>query len=164
MVDCLAESTLWNLRTRALFLVTHSTLARRAELVALPIEDLASAAGGDGVATLRRTETAQGGQGSDRYLSALAVTAVRDWLEAGRVTGSRCSGGWAPAGASPPTPITAHGVARCFKAAFARLLETLPADERRRLEPIGLEIAAHSTRIGAAQDLVAGGADLAAVM
>ena len=86
MVDCLAEPTLWNLRTRALLLVAHSTMARRAELVALRVEDLASATGGDGVATLRRTKTDQDGQGSDRYLSALAVTAVRDWLEAGRIS------------------------------------------------------------------------------
>jgi hypothetical protein len=63
-----------------------------------------------------------------------------------------------------PTSITAHEVARCFKAAYGRLLGTLADDERRHLEPIGQDIAAHSTPIGAAQDLVASGADLVAVM
>jgi integrase len=164
MVDCLAEPTLWNLRTRALLLVAHSTMARRAELVALCVEDLASAAGGDGVATLRRSKTDQDGQGSDRYLSAIAVTAVRDWLEAGRITEGPVFRRLGVGGSIAPTPITAHEVARGFKAAYARLLKTLPDEERRRLEPIGQDIAAHSTRIGAAQDLVASGADLVAVM
>jgi integrase len=164
VVDCLTERTLWNLRTRALLLVAHSTMARRAELVALCVEDLASASGGDGVATLRRTKTDQEGQGSDRYLSALAVTAIRDWLEAARVQNGPVFRRLGIGGSIAPKAITAHEVARSFKAAFAHLLNTLPPDERRRLEPIGLAIAAHSTRIGAAQDLVAGGADLVAVM
>lgn len=164
IVECLAEPTLWNLRTRALLLVAHSTMARRAELVALCVEDLASAAGGDGVAKLRRTKGDQDGRGSDRYLSSLAVTAVRDWLDAGRIQNGPVFRRLGVGGRLARSAITAHEVARCFKAAFGRLLDTLPADERRRLEPIGREIAAHSTRIGAAQDLVAGGADLVAVM
>jgi integrase len=164
MVDCLAEPTLWNLRTRALLLVAHSTMARRAELVALRVEDLASAAGGDGVATLRRTKTDQEGHGSDRYLSAPAVTAIRDWLEAGRITEGPVFRRLGVGGSIAPNAITAHEVARGFKAAYARLLGTLSDEERRRLEPIGQDIAAHSTRIGAAQDLVASGADLFAVM
>ena len=164
IVDGLAEPTLWNLRTRALLLVAHSTMARRAELVALRVEDLASAAGGEGVATLRRTKTDQDGQGSDRYLSALAVTAVRDWLEAGGIADGPVFRRLRVGRGIASNSMTAHEVARCYKAGFARLLETLPADERRRLEPIGLQIAAHSTRIGAAQELVAGGADLVAVM
>jgi integrase len=164
MVDCLAEPTLWNLRTRALMLVAHSTMARRAELVALCAEDLVSAQDGDGVATLRRTKADQEGRGSDRYLSALAVTAMRDWLEASGIEDGSVFRRLLVGRGVAPNSMTAHKVARCFKAAFARLLDTLPADERRRLEPIGVQIAAHSTRIGAAQDLVASGADLVAVM
>jgi hypothetical protein len=48
------------------------------------------------------------------------------------------------------------------KSTAARYAATLPEAERRRL-PLG-RLSAHPTRIGAAQDLVASGADLLAVM
>lgn len=62
------------------------------------------------------------------------------------------------------TSITTHEVARIFKTAVARYAATLPESERRQRIPSIKRISAHSTRIGAAQDLVENGADLVAVM
>ena len=66
----------WDLRARALLAVAYCTMARRAELVALRVEDLSfNADAGDGVALIKNTKA---GREESRYLSREAVT----WLKA----------------------------------------------------------------------------------
>ena len=158
------ERTLWNRRAAALLWTAHSTMARRAELVALCVEDLASTPTGEGVAHLRRTKTDPEGRGSERYLAAPAVAAIRAWLEAARIEAGPIFRRLRVGGGIGSRAVSAHEVARIFKVAAARYAATLSETERRRVLPSIRRIAAHSTRIGAAQDLVASGADLVAVM
>ena len=77
LIDC---------RDRALLLVARDLLARRGELVALGVGDLAPT--GDGGATIRlgRSKRDQVGQGAYQYLGPRAYAALRAWLRAARIT------------------------------------------------------------------------------
>lgn len=143
--ETLSEPTLWNLRARALLLVAHSTMARRGKLVGLEVAD-------------------QDGQGSDRYLSAIAASTAREWLDAVNVNTGHVFRRIRTYSRVADQPISAHEVARIFKVAYVKFLAALPEEERSHLHQSGVRISAHSTRIGAAQDLVAKGADSLAVM
>lgn len=162
--DALPDDSLWNLRAKALLLTAHSTMARRSELVELQVEDLQSTPRGEGVALLRRSKGDQDGQGAERYLSAQAVTALRRWFDGAGIAQGPVFRRLFPAGRVGPRPVTPHEVARIVRAAVARYAESLPEDQRRRELPQLSRIGGHSTRIGAAQDLVANRADLVAVM
>jgi site-specific recombinase XerD len=66
------ESPAWDLRARALLATAYCTMARRAQLVALRMEDLSfNPESGDGVALIRNTKA---GREESRYLSREAVT------------------------------------------------------------------------------------------
>lgn len=141
-----------DLRAKALIAVAYCTLARRAELTALRVQDISFSSEGDGTVTLRT----KGGEYKERYLAPEARHALEKWLgEAGierglvfrRLESNGCVGMRA---------ITAAEVARIFKRIAVRIgLDPLRAVAR---------ISAHSTRIGAAQDLTAAGAALPEIM
>ena len=70
------EHPAWDLRAKAILATAYCTMARRAELVALRVEDLSfNADAGDGVALIKNTKA---GREESRYLSREAVT----WLKA----------------------------------------------------------------------------------
>ncbi|HEY6455427.1 MAG TPA: tyrosine-type recombinase/integrase [Steroidobacteraceae bacterium] len=149
------EGTLWDRRTRALLLTAYCTLARSAELVALHVEDLAVSDSGDGYAVIRTSKSDQEGLGSHRYLAAPAITALREWLEATGIREGYVFRRIHKFGGVTLKAIDSHEVARILRATIRRL----PEGKR----PVG-SFAGHSTRIGAAQDLVASGQDLLSVM
>ena len=148
-------NSLWDLRARALLLTAYCSLARSAELVALTVDDLKVAENGDGYAVLRRTKTDQQGHGSHRYLAEAAVDAIRAWLTAARISEGAIFRRLHKHGVVTASAIAAHEVARIVN----QVIRRLPRDAR----PVG-SFAGHSTRIGAAQDLVAAGQDLLSVM
>jgi len=147
--------SLWDARARALLLTAYCTLARSAELVSLTVEDLAVSEQGDGYAVIRTSKTDQEGIGSHRYLAIPAIEALRTWLGAANITHGRVFRRIHRFGGVTSKAIDPHEVGRIVRAAIRRL----PREQR----PVG-SFAGHSTRIGAAQDLVAGGQDLLAVM
>ena len=60
------DNAAWDLRAKALLAVAYCTMARRAELVAIRVEDLSfNAQSGDGVALIRNTKA---GREESRYL------------------------------------------------------------------------------------------------
>lgn len=72
------DNPAWNLRAKALLSAAYCTMARRAELVALRVEDLSfNDDAGDGVALIRNTKARRE---ETRYLSAEAVTWLKAWL------------------------------------------------------------------------------------
>jgi integrase len=130
------------------------TMARRSELVALPREDLQVEADGFGTIVIRRRKTDQEGQGAvapvtqDAMRHLLAWTAVagvgegllfRAALKGGRVGGA----------------MNAGEVARTFKS-MARAAVLSVTDTAR--------ISGHSTRVGAAQDMLRHGEQLPEIM
>jgi integrase len=149
MLDA-AGSDLRGLRDRALLAVAYDTLCRRSELAALDVADLEAGADGTGSIIVRRSKTDQTGAGSVRFLAADTVEHVNRYLEAAGLTegalfrsvrkGGRIGG-----------RLDGGDVARIFRrAASAAGLDVQPSG--------------HSTRVGPAQDMMAAGCELAAVM
>jgi integrase len=143
-----------DLRNKALLTMAYTTMARRAELVALLREDLQVEADGFGTITIRRGKTDQEGQGAEapvtqdamRHLLAwIAVAGAEDGplfravLKGGRVGGA----------------MDAGEVARIFKS-MARAAGLSANDTAR--------ISGHSTRVGAAQDMLRYGEQLPGIM
>lgn len=148
-------TSLWDLRARAVLLTGYCTLARSAEVVALEVADLRAGKRGDGYAIIRRSKADQEGLGSHRYLAEPAVKALQTWLSVARVTEGPVFRRIHKHGGVTDKAIVPHEVARMIQAVIRRL----PENDR----PVGT-FAGHSTRIGAAQDLVASGQDLLSVM
>ncbi len=132
-------------RDAALISGSFEGMFRRSELVALRIEDLAREADGSGRIFLAHSKTDQEGAGVLQYLSPETMERVQRWIDtAGLIDG--------PIFRSTPrsnradrydTPLSDRDVARIFK---ARALAAGLDAER---------ISGHSTRVGAAQDLLA---------
>ena len=134
-----------DLRNRALLAVAYDTLCRRSELVALLVEDLHLGPHGDGTVEVRRGKTDQEGAGMTRYLAPDTMRLVQGWVDAAGIKdgtlfravlkGGRLGG-----------PLDAGTVARVFKE-LARAAG-VPEETVAR-------ISAHSSRVGATQDMAA---------
>jgi site-specific recombinase XerD len=149
----------WDLRAKALLATAYCTMARRAELVALHVEDLSfDTDAGDGVALIRNTKA---GREESRYLSREAVTCLKVWLEHAKVKEGAVFRRFTPAGTIGHAAIAAQEVARIIQ----RVGKMLNAKTESSACTWPTEhISAHSTRIGAAHDLAASGIDLTSIM
>jgi integrase len=141
-------------REKALLTVAYDTMARRAELVALDIDDITFLPDGTGRVLIRRSKTDQAGEGNTAYLARGTVRMLRAWLDAAcvregavfkRLVGKGGIGG----------RLGVDSVAEIFKrvAGFVGM-------DRKEVEGIS----GHSVRVGATQDLLALNIDLASVM
>jgi integrase len=141
-----------DLRAKALLAVAYSTLARRAELVGLCVSDITFATQGEGTVTLRT----KGGDQAERYLAPEACSALQAWLAAADISEGFLFRRLESHGRVGNRALNPAEVARIFKRVAARL----------KLDPTRpvSRISAHSTRIGAAQDLTAAGAALPEIM
>jgi integrase len=149
-----AGGTKRDLRNKALLAAAYVTMCRRAELVGLLREDLATEADGFGTVTIRRSKTDQEGAGAVAPITADAMRHVLAWIEAAKIeTGPLFRA--VLKGGQVGGPMDPGDVARIFKAMASRA--GLTAEEAAR-------ISGHSTRVGAAQDAIRYGAELPAVM
>ncbi len=139
-------------RDIALLLTMRDMLARRSEAVALEVADLEFAADGSATVLIQRSKTDQGGAGKVCWLGRQTVRELRRWLDAASITEGPIFRPVDRTGIVGSTALAGGEVPRILK----RLAQ------RAGLEPSG--ISGHSARVGMAQDLVAGGADLPAVM
>ena len=142
--------SLTSLRDVALVLVMRDLLARRSEAVALQVEDVERQAAG-AVVTIRRSKTDQTGEGVTLWLGRDAVTALDAWLGAAQITAGAIFRS-VNKGGRLGEALTGAEVPRIFK----RLAIRAGLDPSR--------ISGQSCRVGMAQDLVAAGAELPAVM
>jgi integrase len=149
-----APDTLRGKRDAALLAVAYSTLARRSELVALNVKDVEFAEDGSGTVLIRRSKADQEGQGSVRYVDPKAVRTVAEWLSAAGIEAGPLFRS-TPKGGKVGGRLHGSDVPRAFK----RL--ALAANVKVELVQ---GISGHSTRVGAAQDLVGDGANLPEVM
>ena len=139
-------------RDRALLAVAYDTLVRRSELVALTVEDLATAEDGTGTVLVRKSKTDQAGEGMVRFLAADTVPLVRAWLEAADIAAGPIFRPVSKAGAVGAAALAAGKVARIVK----------ERARRAGVDPAGLS--GHSTRVGAAQDMIGAGLEIGEVM
>jgi site-specific recombinase XerD len=149
-----AGTGLRDLRNKALLALAYDTLARRSELAELQVGDLEHGADGAGTIIIRRSKTDQDGAGMVRYVAVDTMRHVIAWITAaghgdGALFRAVLKGG------RRGDQLDSGDVARVFKQ-MAKAAG-LTADEARR-------ISGHSTRVGAAQDMVKHGIELPAVM
>ena len=137
-------------RNRMILLLAYTTLRRRSELTSLRVEDLTLCRDGQGLILLRQSKTDQTREGVLLALDIETTFAVKQWIDtAGMgegyllrgITGKRLNQAMDPG-----------QISRLFKSI------AIKAD----LAP--KEISCHSTRIGAAQDMLSGGASIGQIM
>ncbi len=138
-------------RDLALLMVSRDMLARRSEVVALQVGDVQFDDDGSATVLVQRSKTDTAGEGSVLWLSPRTTAALKAWLDGAQIaTGAlfRSVGKGGTVGGA----LDAGDVARRFKV----LAERAGIDAS--------TISGHSARVGMCQDLVAHGAELAAVM
>jgi len=147
-------STLLELRNRALLAVAYDSLARQSELAGLLVADMTIEADGSGTVVIRRWKTDQEGAGMVRYLAADTVRHVEAW----RAAAGHADGALFRAtlkGSHLGQALAGPEVARIFK--MMATAAGLSAAEVAR-------VSGHSSRVGAAVDMVAWGVELPAIM
>jgi integrase len=135
-------------RNTALLRLAYDTLCRRSELVALDVRDVDMGGEDGGTVLMRRSKTDQEGAGQVRYMASDTSRRVRAWLEAADI-------------AEGPIFRSVRKGGRIADRLDASEVPAIFADV-----PLATirEISGHSTRVGAAQDLVGAGIDLGQVM
>jgi len=140
--------SLRDLRQRAILAVAYDSLCRASELVELRVKDVMPADDGAATVLVRRAKNDQEGEGSVRFLRRDTMTHVRAWLSAASLSdgplfravlkGGRVGG-----------PLHECEVSRAM----------------RELAPkVAGHVSAHSTRVGACQDMAKAGISMLAVM
>ena len=147
--------TLAGTRNRALLSLGYDFLARRSELVALQYTDIQFTNDGALRGTLRKSKTDQYGRGRLVFGSERSAKLVRKWLKQ------------KPKEIQPIFGAISHGYCidrpicdRNVNDIIKRGILKVKGCER----PSDLEVSGHSLRVGAAQDLLIKGYDLAAIM
>ena len=140
-------------RNRALIAVGYDTLLRRSELVALEVEDIIVERDGSATVVVHRSKTDPEGEGAQLWIAPDTVKHVREWLDRSAVRTGKIF--HALPNGSVGRPLDAKEVPRIYKE-MARSAG-LSAQEVET-------ISGHSTRVGAAQDMVAEGIGVAAIM
>lgn len=138
-------------RDRALLAVAYDTLCRRSEIVAFQVSDLCVEADGSGTILVRRSKTDQEGEGSVRFLAPDTVRLLAEWLAGAEIADGPLFRSVRKGGRAVGEGLDGGTVARVF----ASLASSAGLDRR----PSG-----HSCRVGAAQDQLAAGLDLADIM
>lgn len=149
-----SDDRLIDLRNQALLAVAYDTMLRRSELSALEVVDLTTEDAGDGSLLVRRSKTDAQGAGAVVYLAQDTVRLVSQWIaragiEDGRLFRSVRKSGEVGDGLDPSQ------IPRIFKAMARRA--NVPEEVVERLS-------GHSTRVGAAHDMIASGIELPAIL
>lgn len=151
-----AGRRLRDLRDKALLVTAYTTMCRRSELVALRREDLQIDSDGFGTVAILSSKGDQEGCGDVAAITPDAMAHLQAWLETAKIeTGplfrSVRKGRYSSIGG----PLGAGDVAVIFKRMAVRA--------RLKSEEVA-HISGHSTRVGAAQDMIRYEADMAGAM
>jgi len=147
------DSSLQGLRDRAILLVAYDSLCRRSELVALEYEDILITDGNIKL-KLRKSKTDPLATGRWLYLSKPTQRYLREWLNASSVKSGRLFRG-----------LSANGKIKgsLNSAQIGRIYKKLA--RKSGVDAVTVKnISGHSTRVGAAQDLLLSGATLPMIM
>jgi len=146
-----------DLRNRALLVLGYVTLCREGELTALRFDDLKVEADGFATIVIRRSKTDQEGRGATVPIPADAMRHLAKWITAARITDGALFRAVRHSG-SIGGALDPGAVARIFKTMATAAKLKLPDGQA---PP---RISGHSTRIGAAQDMMRYKETLAAIM
>ena len=137
-------------RNRMLLLLAYATLRRRSELTSLRIEDLSISDDGTGSILLRQSKTDQTRKGVLLPLDAELVSVICEWLSQSKLSSGYLLRGIQ--GDSINQSLDPRQVARIFKS----LAKQAHINSK--------NVSGHSTRIGAAQDLLNDGKSIGQIM
>ncbi len=143
-----------DLRNRALLAVAYDTMLRRSELAALRVNDLAEEPDGAATLLVRRGKTDPERAGAVVYSARDTTRIVRAWLDGGGIADGFLFRSLSRTG-TPGRSLDPSQIPRIFKA-MARAAG-LPED-------VVAGISGHSARVGATQDMIASGVELAAIL
>lgn len=147
------DSSLQGLRDRAILLVAYDSLCRRSELVALEYEDILITDSNIKL-KLRKSKTDPLATGRWLYLSKSTQHTLREWLNASSVKSGRLFRGLSANGKIKDSLNSAQ-IGRIYKK-LAR---------KSGVDAVTIKnISGHSTRVGAAQDLLLSGASLPIIL
>lgn len=140
-------------RNKMLLLLAYESLKRRSELVSLRVEDIRFNNDGTSTILLRCSKTDQTAEGSHIYLGQTTTVSIKDWLGDTQLKSSYLLRGIK--GNKLTDGFDTGQVCRTFK----RLAKLCGIDPN-----VAKRISGHSTRVGAAQDLLQSGNSLAQIM
>ena len=143
-----------DLRNRALLAVAYDAMLRRSELVALQVVDLSVDARGSASLFVRRGKNDPEGSGATLYLHRDTVSLVREWLAAGGISSGSLFRSVRKDGAVGGA-LDESQVPRIYRAMAERAGVSSGVVRR---------ISGHSPRVGAAQDMIASGIGIPAIM
>jgi integrase/recombinase XerD len=154
MIDAQPD-TLVGKRNRLLLSLGYDFLARRSELVAIRTEDLTFTPDGALKGIIRRSKTDQYGRGRLVFGSERSAKLLKNWL---RQKPKEIQLVFCPVnhGRCLDRAICDRQVNEIIKQGLVRV--------KRYARPSDLEVSGHSLRVGAAQDLLIKGHDMAAIM
>ena len=141
-------------RNRAILAVAYDAMLRRSELVALQVVDVTMDRGGSASLLVRRAKTDPEGGGAVLYLHRDSVRLLSAWLNASGIARGPLFRSVRKDG-TVGGKLDASQVPRIYRAMAERA--GLPARVVRRLS-------GHSPRVGAAQDMIAKGIGIPAIM
>ena len=154
MIDAQPD-TLAGIRNKALLSLGYDFLARRSELVALRTTDLDFTKDGALKGMIRKSKTDQYGRGRLVFGSERSAKLLRGWFrkKPKEIEAVFCA---INHGQCMNRPICDRNVNEIIKKSVVKV--------KRCERPSDLEVSGHSLRVGAAQDLLIKGYDLAAIM
>ena len=141
-------------RNRALLAVAYDALLRRTELVSLQVPDLFEETGGEATLLVRRSKTDGEGKGEVVWLARDTVALLRAWLDRARISEGRLFRSVAKNGRIGE---------RLHPGQVPRILKAM-ALEAGLPEAMAEGLSGHSARVGAAQDMIAAGIELPAIL
>ena len=154
MIDAQPD-TLAGIRNKALLSVGYDFLARRSELVALRTTDLEFTKDGALKGMIRKSKTDQYGRGRLVFGSERSAKLLRGWFRE-KPKGIEAVFCAINHGQCVDRPICDRNVNEIIKKSVIKV--------KRCERPSDLEVSGHSLRVGAAQDLLIKGYDMAAIM
>ena len=154
MIDAQPE-TLAGIRNKAMLSLGYDFLARRSELVALRTSDLKFTKDGALKGMIRKSKTDQFGRGRLVFGSERSTKLLREWFRK------------KPKEIEPVFCAISHG--KCLDRLICdrnvnEIIKKSVVKVKRCERPSDLEVSGHSLRVGAAQDLLIKGYDLAVIM
>ena len=149
-----AGGRLIDVRNRAILAVAYDAMLRRSELASLQVVDVTCDSGGSASLLVRRAKTDPEGGGAVLYLHGDTVRMLKEWLAGSGVREGPLFRAVRKDG-SVGGALHPGQVPRIYKAMARRA--GVPREVVRRLS-------GHSPRVGAAQDMVAAGVGIAAIM
>lgn len=160
MLGTLNDDALMSLRDRAMLMIAYDTMCRRSELVDIEISDISTRVidrktnAQSTVILLRKSKTDQEAHGRWMTISKETAEALEKWIKRTNI-----SSGKVFRGISRNNQVNTHLTSAHVSRIYKRIATQAGFDEN-----FVKRVSGHSTRVGAAQDLLMSGASLAMIM